>query len=82
MSLLVVICKVPEANARTVSELQVTVTGPAGMLCPEFKVSVRVLVLLDNVVADVDDGTETTHAVLVAVAVIRLAGKARTMVSV
>jgi len=82
VSLLVVICRLPVALAMTVSELQVTVTGPAGMLCPEFKVSVRVLVALDNVVAAVDDGTETLHALLVAVALIRLAGKARTMVSV
>ena len=81
-SLLVVIFRLPGANARTVSVLQVTVTGPAGMLCPEFKVSLRALVALDNVVAAVDDGTVTTHELSVAVAVIRLAGKARTMVSV
>ena len=82
VSLLVVICRLPVALAMTVSELQETVTGPAGMLCPAFKVSVRASVLFVNVVAADVDGTDTTHAVLAAVAVIRLAGKARTMVSV
>jgi len=62
-SLLVVIFRLPGANARTVSELQVTVTGPAGMLCPASNVSLTVSVFVVNIVAAVDDGTETLHAV-------------------
>ena len=81
--MLVVICKLPETLARTVSELQVTVTGPAGMLAVEVNVSLRASVLLVNVVPADNDGTETTHAVLAAVAVIRLLldGKTREMKS-
>ena len=85
MSLLVVICRPAAAFwgafARTVSPMQVTVTGPAGMFCPEVKVSVRASVPFVNAVPADDVGTVTPHAVLAALAVIRLAGKVRTMAS-
>ena len=50
----------PDALALTVSPLQVTVKGPAGMLCPAvLNVSLRTLLNdLSNVVA-IDDGTVT-----------------------
>ena len=85
MSLLVVICRPAAAFwaafARTVSPMQVTVTGPAGMLAVEVNVSLRASVPFVNVVVADDVGTETTHAVLAAVAVRRLAGKTREMKS-
>ena len=79
--MLVVICRPAAAFwaafARTVSPLQVTVTGPAGMLAVEVNVSLRAsLADLSNVEAT-EDGTETPHAVAAALLVIRLAGTAR-----
>ncbi len=84
MSLLVVICRLPGALALTASPLQVTVTGPAEMLCPAvLNVSLRTsLADLSNVVA-IDDGTVTPQAADDPVVVTRLVddGKVRRMKS-
>ena len=83
--MLVVICRPAAAFwaafARTVSPMQVTVTGPAGMLAVEVNVSLRAsLTDLSNVEAT-EDGTVTPHAVAATLLVRRLAGKAREMKS-
>ena len=84
MSLLVVISRLPEALALTVSPLQVTVTRPAGMLCPApLKVSlIWLAVPMSNVVV-IDDGTVTPQPPVDPL-VMRLAalGKVRRMKSV
>ncbi len=84
VSLLVVISRLPEALALTVSPLQVTVTRPAEMLCPAVLIVslIWLAVFMSNVVA-IDDGTVTPQPPVDPL-VMRLAalGKVRRMKSV
>ena len=84
VSLLVVISRLPEALALTVSPVQVTVTRPAEMLCPAvLKVSLIWLATLMSCVVAIDDGTVTPQAADDPMVVTRLAvfGKVRRMKS-
>ena len=85
--MLVVICRMPDALALTVSPLQVTVTRPAEMLCvplPPLNVSLISLAVFMSCVVVFDDGTVTPQAADDETVVTRLAalGKVRRMKSV
>ena len=84
VSLLVVISRLPEALALTVSPVQVTVTRPAEMMCPAvLKVSLIWLAVPMFSVVVIDNGTVTAQAADDPMVVTRLAvfGKVRRMKS-